>query len=165
MFSIGARSCVLLVCILNGCAPTHVPAPPAPANQIKSSTLEQPDRSEKKRYSLTKTSIPALLSGEQTPMEPEELGSELEDGAKKWATSAGLGKTITNIGAIIVFPPYALYLFGNAGLELFGKSPLYVTDILPESPRSVVRGAYNEVTSVPGRVIAGATGETFHEDW
>lgn len=66
-----------------------------------------------------------------------------------------------NIGTVVVFPPYALYLLGNAGVAFAGYEPLYVTDALPEPARKEVLGFYNGVTGVPGRVNALVAGEPY----
>ena len=65
-------------------------------------------------------------------------------------------------------PSPALNLFtgeeigpGNAGIALAGYDPLYVTDALPDSARTGVLSAYNEVTSVPGRINAAMMREKF----
>jgi hypothetical protein len=71
-----------------------------------------------------------------------------------WLFGPGLGHSILNIGTAVVFPPYALYLLGNAGLALAGKEPLRIIDILPETPRGIVSQSIDEVCSVPGRLNA-----------
>ena len=99
----------------------------------------------------------------QKEMTPEEARQKLKEMGHDWFYGQGVGKTALNIGTVVVFPPYGLYLLSNAVLGLAGQQPLYITDILPEKPKEVWQGAYDEVTSVPGRVSAGLTGEQFVE--
>ncbi len=94
---------------------------------------------------------------------PEELKGELSEMASNWFYGPGLGKTVANVGTSIIFPPYAFYLLGNAGLEIFGKEPLHVTNALPEEPRKYVLSAYDGITSVPGRITAGVSGYNFYD--
>lgn len=62
---------------------------------------------------------------------------------------------------MVVFPPYIAYLLGNAGLALAGYEPLYVTNLLPNTPRGYVLTVYDGVTSVPGRFNAAVAGEEY----
>lgn len=94
---------------------------------------------------------------------PEELQSELKQYGDRFLYGPGLGTSMTNIGAIAVFPPYAIYLLGNAGLSLAGFQQLYITSILPESPRKHVLDFYDGVTSVPGRLSALVAGKEYQE--
>jgi hypothetical protein len=71
-----------------------------------------------------------------------------------WLYGPGIGHSILNIGTAVVFPPYALYLLGNAGLALAGKEPVRIIDILPERPREIVSHSIDGVCSVPGRINA-----------
>lgn len=66
-----------------------------------------------------------------------------------------------NVGTVVLFPPYALYLLGNAGVAFAGYEPLYVTDALPEPAKKEVLGLYNGVTGVPGRLNALVAGERY----
>jgi len=106
-------------------------------------------------------SIPDLASGEQQPPKPEELKSHLKTAGKRFMFGPGLGRTAATVGTIVAFPPYAIYVLGNAGLALFGYEPLYVTNLLPEPARKKVLGVYDGITSVPGRVVAGASGQEY----
>ena len=94
----------------------------------------------------------------------EELNDEsaaFSDTFLDWIFGGGLGRTAVNIGTVIVFPPYAIYMFGNAGIALAGYDPLYVTDALPEKARTGVLSAYDEVTSLPGRMNAAVMRQKF----
>ena len=94
---------------------------------------------------------------------PEENGEVLRQAGRRWIYGQGVGQTMLNIGAVVLFPPYAIYLVGNAGLALAGYQPLYVTDALPTNVRKNYLGAYNGVTSVPGRISASIAGEDFQQ--
>lgn len=109
-------------------------------------------------------SIPDLALGKTAPPTPEEFNERLNQSGKRWLYGKGIGRTMANIGTVILFPPYALYLVGNAGLSLAGYEPLHVTDALPSTPRKYVIQAYDGVTSVPGRVTAFIAGKDFQTD-
>lgn len=102
-------------------------------------------------------SLPELASGKSRPPD----GEQLEQAAESWFYGPGLGRTMLNVGTVVVFPPYALYLLGNAGLALAGYEPLEMTDALPEQPREYVVAAYDGVVSVPGRITAMVAGRDF----
>ena len=106
-------------------------------------------------------SIPDLATGRTPPPTPTEFKEQMGESGRKWLYGPGLGRTVANVGTAIVFPPYALYLLGNAGLALAGQNPLYLTDALPETPRRGVLAVYDGVTSVPGRVSAMIAGEQY----
>ena len=93
----------------------------------------------------------------------EKLEDGFANGISRWFYGQGLGVTTLNIGTAVVFPPYALYLLGNAGLQLAGYDPLYVTDALPEKPREGVMTIYNAVTSTPGQITSTIAGAEFYK--
>jgi len=107
--------------------------------------------------------ISELASGEATPASNEELSDMMQDATHDWFYGKGLGTTVLNVGTIIIFPPYALYLLGNAGLQLSGYEPLYITDALPKESKDDVLGVYDMVVSSPGRVTAHLADEEFVE--
>ena len=113
---------------------------------------------------LKPVSIADLASGKSEPPTPEEANRKLAQFGHDWFYGGGLGRTTLNVGAVVLFPPYALYLVGNACLQLADKDPIYVTDALPEKPREGVLRVYDEFTSVPGRITAGVSGEEFVEN-
>lgn len=95
-------------------------------------------------------------------VEPEpEVDEKLDQFARNWFYGQGIGKTMTNVGTVVIFPPYAFYVLGNAGLSLAGYEPLYITNVLPEDSRKPVLKVFNGVTSVPGRINAKVAGEEF----
>ena len=97
--------------------------------------------------------------------EKQDLAKELTLSGlgSRWLYGQGLGTSMVNISTSILFPPYAVYLLGNAGLEIAGLQTLYATDALPEKPRSFVLEFYDGVTSVPGRLAALIAGRAYHE--
>lgn len=107
--------------------------------------------------------IGELARGEVKPVPKEELETEFKNAGKDWFFGHGLGSTLLNVGGIVIFPPYALYLLGNAGLQLFGYSPLYVTDALPEPVHEPVMSVVDGVTGAPGRFNAIIFDEEFRE--
>lgn len=107
--------------------------------------------------------VKGLATGEVKPPSPEEAAELLEKEGGNWFYGPGLGSTMLNVGACVLFPPYALYLLMNYGLEASGYEPLYVTDALPEGPRDGVKEVYREVTSVPGKVTSAVAGEEFRQ--
>jgi hypothetical protein len=109
-------------------------------------------------------SIPALATGETKPPEPEEFSEQLRTSGRKWLYGGGLGRTMVNVGTVVVFPPYVLYLLGNAGLALAGYEPLHMTSLLPDTPRQYVDDAYDATTSVPGRTVSFVAGEEYQSN-
>ncbi len=128
---------------------SHLVADAKPESRIEEKDLLQPP------------SLSKLASGEVPPPEPEELQNELAEVSQRWFYGHGIGQTITNVSTVVVFPPYAIYLLGNAGLKLAGFQPLYITNALPEEPRKKVLTFYENVTSVPGRVNSAFAGREF----
>ena len=92
---------------------------------------------------------------------PEEADEQLARFGNHWFYGPGMGQTMANVGTVIAFPPYALYLLGNAGLTIAGYEPVYITEALPEKPRRYVLGAYNGVVSIPGRITSAIAGESY----
>ena len=131
----------------------------AQAAQPQRARLKSPDVMD-----LTKPpNIGALARGEVNPPTVEQASDELEKQGANWLYGKGVGATTLNIATCIVFPPYILYLLGNAGLEMAGYEPLYVTEAVPEPVKSEVTQVYDEVVSVPGRLAAGAADEEFRD--
>ena len=88
---------------------------------------------------------------------------KLDQYLNHWFYGQGLGQSITNIGTVVIFPPYALYLLGNAGMVLAGFQPLYFSSALPEESKEIVLQPYNSLTSVPGRITSIIAGKDFNE--
>lgn len=104
---------------------------------------------------------PVLARAAQKPMTPEAASSVISEMGENWLYGPGLGQTALNVGAMVVFPPYALYVVGNSVLSMSGYEPLYVSDLLPEGERDEVNTMYDEVTTAPGRVSAALAGKEF----
>ncbi len=134
-------------------------AQPHPAQEAM--PVEKKESAETNDMFSNPPSIRELATGEATPPTPEELEVKLQESAEKWFYGRGLGRTMTNVAAIAVFPPYAIYLLGNAGLQLAGYDPIYITDALPGEGRETVLGVYDGITSVPGRVTSTIAGREF----
>lgn len=94
-------------------------------------------------------------------MAPEQAEEVLETWGESWLYGPGLGEAALNVGASLLFPPYALYLLGNSALALSGFEPLYLSDALPELDREAWRSFHDEVSSGPGRVAAAVAGKEY----
>ena len=92
-----------------------------------------------------------------------KVEGKLADMKDWWLYGPGMGRTILNVGTTIIFPPYALYLITNAGLSVSGYETIKPTEILPEGPKAVVNEAYNDITSVPGRLSAFLSSKDYIE--
>lgn len=107
------------------------------------------------------------LRGDRQKELPEKKSNtqnqKLEEFSSAWLYGHGMGRTMLNVGTVIVFPPYALYLLGNAGLQLAGYEELRLSALLPEPAEELFSGAYNGVTSVPGRISAEIAGREFDD--
>lgn len=103
---------------------------------------------------------------EAFPIPPEKIneknaGEIAKEAGGNWLYGQGVGETAVAAGGIFVFPPYALYLLGNAALSYSGYEPLYVSDALPENAKASWNNAYENVTSGPGRLNAAIAGKEF----
>ena len=81
--------------------------------------------------------------------------------AETFYTVPGLGTAALNVGAIVLFPPFAIYVVGNAVANLAGYEGVYVSDALPEEDRKDFNDGYDTVVSAPGRVTAAVAGKEF----
>ena len=108
-------------------------------------------------------SVPALAKGEVSPPTGGDVGQMLERAGEHWFYGRGFGATALTVGTCVVFPPYILYLLGNAGLQLAGYQPLYLTDALPETPRKDLLQTYDNIVSVPGWLSANIAGHEFEK--
>ena len=107
--------------------------------------------------------IAALIKGEKKPPTPEAYKSQLKTASGNWFYGSGFGRSVLNIGIAVFYPPYAIYLVSNAGLQIAGYDGVYPSDILPGEARETVNSRFNEVVSVPGRFNALVFGEDFRE--
>jgi hypothetical protein len=104
-----------------------------------------------------------LAKGEVVPPNPDEAQELLEQEGAEWFYGRGLGATLLNVGAIIIFPPYGLYLLFNAGMKMAGEEPVYISDALPGEARERVAAVYDEVVGVPGKITSTLANEEFRE--
>ena len=102
---------------------------------------------------------PAALA--TNPLPPEEAQELLGEMGNNWLYGHGVGETALTIGAIVAFPPYAIYVAGNSLLEIGGYDQLRFSDALPEEERDHWNHFYDSVTAGPGRVSAAVAGREF----
>ena len=141
------------------------PSPPTPAARFSGLEPGAPPQSQKSGISFEHPpSIRALATGKETPPNPGEVPGALAKSGKHWWYGQGVGRTLTNVGLVFLFPPYALYLLGNGGLALAGFEEVHVTDALPVTPREEALAVYDGFTSLPGRFNALVAGEAYMQD-
>jgi hypothetical protein len=75
---------------------------------------------------------PDELSVVGKEMPPEKAKEVLGEVGSNFAYGPGLGDAAVNLGAVVVFPPYIIYLLGNTALSLSGYEPVTVSSVLPE---------------------------------
>jgi hypothetical protein len=96
------------------------------------------------------------LVGRQIP--PEQAEEVLGELGSSFIYGPTLGETAVNVGTAIAFPPYALYLVGNAILSLSGYQPVTVSTLLPDEAGRQWSETVDELYSGPGRVVAAVAG-------
>ncbi len=136
---------------------------PAAAQASSRGSLTRANNSTPAR-AVPKPMIPSLGEISETASKPngqEELQSELDAYVNRWFYGPGLGQSTLNIGTVVLFPPYVLYLLGNAGLQLAGYEPVSVLSYVPGEPGDYVRASYDAITGVPGRTTSTIAGEDF----
>jgi hypothetical protein len=99
------------------------------------------------------------LAGKTIP--PEKANELLNEVGGNFAYGPGLGDAAVTVGTVVVFPPYALYLLGNAVLSLSGYEPVTVSSLLPEQEGKQWSDTYDSVVSVPGRMVAAMAGHEY----
>jgi hypothetical protein len=97
----------------------------------------------------------------QAPLSEEDSNELLGRMGGNWLYGNGVGETALAAGTVFVFPPYALYLLGNAALGLGGYEQMRLSDALPDQERSQWQGFYEGVTAAPGQVSAAIAGREF----
>lgn len=95
------------------------------------------------------------------PLPPEKTQELLGEVGDNWLYGQGMGGTIATVGTVVLFPPYALLVAGNAGLSLAGYKQIWLSDALPKEGQQAWQMAYNTVTETPGRVSAAIADEEF----
>ena len=101
------------------------------------------------------------LSAVSKPMSSEQAKEVLGEVGSNFAYGPGLGDAAVNLGAVIVFPPYIVYLLGNTALSLSGYEPVTVSSLLPEEQGKAWSHGYDTVVSGPGRMVAAAAGREY----
>jgi hypothetical protein len=100
----------------------------------------------------------ALVGKEMSNQEAKQVLSEL---GRNFAYGPGLGDAALNIGVAVAFPPYALYLLGNAVLSVSGYEPVTVSAMLPEEQGKRWSDGYDSIVSGPGKVVAALAGDEY----
>ena len=106
-------------------------------------------------------SKPSDLAVLQKPLPPEKAKEVLNEVGGNFAYGPGLGDAAVNVGAVVAFPPYAIYLLGNAVLSFSGYEPVTVSSLLPEETGKAWSDSYDTVVSGPGRFVAAAAGHEY----
>lgn len=102
-------------------------------------------------------------SHQAAALEPEKNRELLAEAGSNWLYGQGIGNTMLQVGATVLFPPYAAVLVGNAALELSGYDSLGVSSFLPAGSREAWLEGYHAVTAVPGRLNSQVAGEEFRD--
>jgi hypothetical protein len=99
------------------------------------------------------------LAGKTIP--PEKANELLSEVGGNFAYGPGLGDAAVTVGTVVLFPPYAVYLIGNAALSLSGYEPVTVSSLLPAAEGKQWSDTYDSVVSVPGKVVAAMAGHEY----
>lgn len=95
------------------------------------------------------------------PIPPGQAKEILSEVGGNFAYGPGLGDTALNVGTVVIFPPYAVYLLGNALLSISGYEPVTVSSILPEEDGKTWSDTYDELVSGPGKMVAAVAGREY----
>jgi hypothetical protein len=101
------------------------------------------------------------ISAVGKPMTNEQAKAVLGEVGSNFAYGPGLGDAAVNLGAVVLFPPYIIYLLGNTALSLTGYEPVTVSSLLPEEQGKAWSNGYDTVVSGPGRVVAATAGREY----
>lgn len=101
------------------------------------------------------------VSAVSEPMSSEKAKAVLGEVGSNFVYGPGIGDAAVNLGAVIVFPPYLVYLLGNTALSLSGYQPVTVSSLLPEESGKAWSNSYDTVVSGPGRLVAAAAGHEY----
>jgi hypothetical protein len=104
---------------------------------------------------------PALKAALTEPLSPEQSEEMLAQMGGNWLYGQGFGETAMNVAGVVIFPPYGLYLLGNAALSLSGYEPFSVSEVLPAEEGDAYREAFETVAAGPGRFAAAVAGEEY----
>jgi hypothetical protein len=106
-------------------------------------------------------SEPSSLAVVGKPMSNEQAKEAISEIGGNFAYGPGLGDAAVQVGTVVVFPPYALYLLGNAVLSLSGYEPVTVASLLPEKQGKAWSRTYDSAVSGPGKVVAAMAGHEY----
>jgi len=106
-------------------------------------------------------SEPSSLAVVGKPMSSEQAKEALSEVGGNFAYGPGLGDAALQVGTAVVFPPYALYLLGNAVLSVSGYEPVTVASMLPEESGKAWSRTYDSAVSGPGKVVAAMAGHEY----
>ena len=95
------------------------------------------------------------------PMSSEQAKEVLGTVGGNFAYGSGLGDAALSVGTVVLFPPYALYLLGNAVLSVSGYEPVTIASLLPQEDGKQWSKTYDTVVSGPGRVVAAMAGHEY----
>lgn len=95
------------------------------------------------------------------PMTSKQAKEVLGTVSENFAYGPGIGDLALNVGTVVVFPPYALYLIGNAALSVSGYEPVTISSLLPEEDGKKWSATYDNVVSGPGRIVAAVSGHEY----
>ena len=104
---------------------------------------------------------PDELSVVGKEMPPEKAKEVLGEVGSNFAYGPGLGDAAVNLGTVVVFPPYIIYLLGNTALSLTGYEPVTVSSVLPEEQGRAWSDGYDTIVSGPGRMVAAMAGREY----
>jgi hypothetical protein len=90
----------------------------------------------------------------QRPLTLEESNKLTDEVGGNFLYGQGFGEALVNIGGIVIWPPYAIYVLGNSAISLSGYNRLHVTNLLPEPIKDSYNTGYDFITSGPGRLAA-----------
>jgi hypothetical protein len=113
---------------------------------------------------LKKKQEPELLgfsAARSSPLTAEETKEVASQVGGNWLYGQGMGEAAVNVGAIVMFPPYAAVVAGNAALSLSGYEPIGVSTALSEEEGNAWSDAFDLITSGPGRLAAALAGKEY----
>jgi len=94
-------------------------------------------------------------------LSPKEAQAAMDDVTEGFIYGDGLGTAMLNTGAIVLFPPYGLFVLGNFALSSSGYEPIGVSNFLEGEEKEKWASSYSAVISTPGRVVAAASGDEY----
>ena len=108
--------------------------------------------------------LPDVKTIVSKPVAPEQAQELMNAAGENFIYGDGLGEAVATAGTVVLFPPYAILVLGNAALSLNGYQGVWLSDALPEDGRAGWRELYGDMTSAPGRVNAALAGEEYRSE-